>query len=229
MESGSTKARFGTETGLANGCDGGKPTDAEGRSRRDRTPATDAEIRAFWVQEPPTLSSRIQIVDYDPTWPEQFQREASRVRAMLGDRVVMLEHTGSTSVPGLGAKNIIDMLLILRDSSDETTYVPDLESAGYVLVIREADWNEHRVFKGPDTNINLHVLSEGCPEIARVLGFRNWLRTHPDDRDRYEQTKRELSRRDWRYVQNYADAKTEIVEDIIARASAESEAAGRDR
>jgi GrpB-like predicted nucleotidyltransferase (UPF0157 family) len=93
-----------------------------------------------------------------------------------------------------------------------------MEAAGYRLVIREPDWFEHRVFKGPDTNINLHVFSPGCPEIARMVGFRDWLRTHPDDRDLYARTKRELATRTWKYVQNYADAKTQVVEEIVARA-----------
>jgi GrpB-like predicted nucleotidyltransferase (UPF0157 family) len=110
------------------------------------------------------------------------------------------------------------MLLVVADSADERAYVPALEAAGYTLCIREPDWYQHRVFKGPDTNINLHVLSAGCPEIERILVFRDWLRANRSDRELYERTKRELARRDWRYVQNYADAKTAVIEEIIARA-----------
>ena len=77
------------------------------------------------------------------------------------------------------------------------------------------------VFKGPDTNINLHTFSEGCPEIDKMLGFRDWLRTHDEDRDLYERTKQDLAAREWRYIQHYADAKTEVVEGIVARANAE--------
>ncbi len=91
--------------------------------------------------------------------------------------------------------------------------------------IREPDWHEHRMLKGPNANINLHVFSAGCPEIDRMLLFRDWLRGHPADRERYEALKRELAARDWPYVQDYADAKTEVVEDIIARASAARSAA----
>ena len=116
--------------------------------------------------------------------------------AILGDRVVRIDHTGSTSVPGLAAKPIIDITMVVPDSSDEPAYVPDLEAAGYKLVIREPEWFEHRVFKGPDTNINLHVFSPGCQEIDRMVGFRDWLRTHDDDRDLYERTKRELASAD---------------------------------
>jgi GrpB-like predicted nucleotidyltransferase (UPF0157 family) len=112
------------------------------------------------------------------------------------------------------------MTMLVPDVTDEPAYVPDLEAAGYRLVIREhePEWYDHRVFKGPDTNVNLHVFSAGCPELERMVGFRDWLRTHDEDRDLYEATKRDLVGRDWKYVQNYADAKTEVVEAIAARA-----------
>ena len=186
---------------------------------------SEEELRAAWVGEPPKLTGKIQVVDYDPAWPELFRREAARIRAALGERVVLLEHVGSTSVPGLAAKPIIDILLIVPDSSDEPAWLPDLEAAGYVLVIREPDWYQHRCLKGPDTNVNLHVFSPGCPEIERNLTFRDRLRGHPGDRARYQRVKRELAERDWTYVQEYADAKTEVVEEIIARARA-AEAGG---
>jgi GrpB-like predicted nucleotidyltransferase (UPF0157 family) len=181
-------------------------------------PMTEEDLRAAWVVEPPKLVGKIQVAGYDPDWPRLFQREADRIRAVLGERVVQLEHVGSTSVPGLAAKPIIDIMLIVPDSADEPAYIPDLEAAGYVLVIREPDWYQHRCFKGPDTNINLHVYSPGCPEIERYLLFRDRLRGHPGDREHYQRVKRELAERDWTYVQQYADAKTEVVEAIIARA-----------
>ena len=193
----------------------------EERSPGDRVPMTEDQIRAAWIVEPPRLAGHVQLVDYDQAWPQLFAREESRIRAALGTAVVSLEHTGSTSVPGLAAKPIVDMLLIVADSADESAYVPALVAVGYVLVIREPDWHEHRVFKGPDTNVNLHVFSAGSSEIERVLVFRDWLRTHDDDRDLYERTKRELASRDWTYIQNYADAKTEVVEEILARALAD--------
>jgi GrpB-like predicted nucleotidyltransferase (UPF0157 family) len=87
-----------------------------------------------------------------------------------------------------------------------------------VLRIREPDWYEHRVFKGPDTDVNLHVFSPGCPEIDRMLLFRDHLRSNESDRRLYERTKRELAQKEWKYTQNYADAKTAVVEEIIARA-----------
>jgi GrpB-like predicted nucleotidyltransferase (UPF0157 family) len=147
-----------------------------------------------------------------------FVREAERIRAVLGERVVRLEHVGSTSVPGLAAKPIIDIVLVVADSGDEPAYLPDLEPAGYLLVIREPDWWQHRVLKGPDTNVNLHVYSPDCPEIERYLIFRDRLRSDPVDREHYQRVKRELAQRDWTYVQQYADAKTEVVEEIVLRA-----------
>src|SRR5918992_5697953 len=119
-------------------------------------PMTEEDLRAAWVVEPPKLAGKIQVVDYDPAWPRLFQREADRIRAALGERVVQLEHVGSTSVPGLAAKPIIDIMLIVPDSSDEPAYVPDLEAAGYTLRVREPEAQEHRMFKGPDRNANLH-------------------------------------------------------------------------
>jgi len=161
---------------------------------------------------------KVEIVDYDPTWPATFEREAARVRRTLGERVRLLEHGGSTSVPGLPAKPIIDMVLALPDSSDEASYVPDMEAAGYVLRIREPDWYEHRVFKGPDANINLHVFTVGAAEIQKMLTFRDWLRTHPEELDLYRRTKLELASREWEFVQHYADAKPQVIEGILARA-----------
>ena len=179
---------------------------------------TDEELRAHTVGDLEPLTSPIVLRDYDPSWPSLFEREASRIRSILGARVQLLEHAGSTSVPGLPAKPIIDMILAVSDSADESTYVPALEAAGYILRIREPRWFEHRVFKGPDTNVNLHVFTVGCAEVDQMLLFRDWLRESVEDRDLYASTKRELAARDWKYVQNYADAKTGVVHEILARA-----------
>jgi GrpB-like predicted nucleotidyltransferase (UPF0157 family) len=183
-----------------------------------RLPSTEEQILAVRVGGVTPLAGLIQIVDYDPEWPRLFEREAERIRTPLGERVLLIEHAGSTSVPGLAAKPRIDIVLVVANSADESSYVPALEAFGYVLRIREPDWYEHRVFKGPDTDVNLHVFSAGCPEIARMLLFRDWLRSNAADRQLYERTKRELARKDWKYTQNYADAKTSVVEEILARA-----------
>jgi GrpB-like predicted nucleotidyltransferase (UPF0157 family) len=184
----------------------------------NRPPLTEEQIRTHTIGELKPLSGRIPIVDYDPRWPELFGREAKRIRAVLGRRALRIEHTGSTSVPGLVAKPIIDVLLVVTDSGDEDTYAPALEATGYLLRIRETNWYEHRMFNGPDTEINLHVFSCGCPEIDRMLMFRDWLRSNAVDRDLYARNKLALARKEWMYVQNYADAKTLVIEEIIARA-----------
>jgi GrpB-like predicted nucleotidyltransferase (UPF0157 family) len=181
---------------------------------------TEAEIRAATVGELKPLAGPIVLNDYDPEWASLFEREAERIRSILGSRVKLLEHAGSTSVRGLAAKPIIDMVLAVPDSSNEPSYVPDMELNGYVLRVREPDWFQHRLFRGPGTNINLHVFTDGCPEIDQMLMFRDWLRAHPEDRDAYAEKKRELAQREWKFVQNYADAKTEIVLQIVARARA---------
>ena len=179
---------------------------------------SEEELQTMWIDGAPRHDAPITLAEYDPQWPALYAREEARIRSVLGDRVVEIHHTGSTSVPGLAAKPVIDITLVVPDSSDEPAYVPDMEAAGYRLTIREPEWFEHRLFKGPDTNVNLHVFSPGCQEIERMVGFRDWLRTHPEDLDLYLRTKRELSTRTWAYVQNYADAKTEVVEAIAARA-----------
>lgn len=185
-----------------------------------RQPKTKEQIEATVVGAIEPLTEPIRFIEYDPEWPDLYAREEHRIRSVLGDRVLRIEHTGSTSVAGLAAKPVIDITMIVADVSDEPAYVRALEAAGYVLRIRESEpeWYDHRVFKGPDTNVNLHVFSDGCVELERMVGFRDWLRTHDDDRALYERTKRELLARDWQYVQNYADAKTEVVEAIMARA-----------
>jgi GrpB-like predicted nucleotidyltransferase (UPF0157 family) len=178
------------------------------------------ELRRVTIGEPQRVDGPIHLADYDPAWPKQFEREAHRIRQVLGERALLIEHVGSTSVPGLAAKPRIDIVLAVPDSADEAAYVPPMEAAGYVLRIREPDWHEHRLFKGPDVDINLHVFTIGCTEIKRMLSFRDWLREHPEDRDLYLAEKRDLAGRNWEFVQQYADAKGALVETILARAGA---------
>jgi GrpB-like predicted nucleotidyltransferase (UPF0157 family)/uncharacterized protein YhfF len=176
------------------------------------------QLLATMVGDARPSTGPVRLLEYDHEWPRAFAREADRVRRALGDAALQIEHVGSTSVPGLAAKPIVDILLVVADSSDEPAYGPALERQGYVLRIREPDWHEHRLFKGPDININLHVFSTGCPEIERMLLFRDWIRGSGPDRELYERAKRDLARTDWEYVQDYADAKTGVVEEILARA-----------
>ena len=181
---------------------------------------TEEEMAAYTVGELQPLTEPIVIADYDPRWRLLFQREEERIRRALGPRVVQLEHVGSTSVPGLAAKPRVDILLVVPDSADEASYVPALVAQGYLLRIREPNWYEHRVLKGPVTDINLHVFTVGCSEVDRMIRFRDHLRRNEHDRKQYEAAKLELANHDWEFIQNYADAKTEVIEQIIARASA---------
>lgn len=187
------------------------------------TPRSDEELKKLTVGELKPHNASITILEYDPSWPDLFEREANQIRSVLGSKALQIEHVGSTSVPGLCAKPIIDMLLVVKDSADELSYVTALESAGYILRIREPEWFEHRLFKGPDTDINLHVFSSGKSEIDRMLRFRDWLRSNESDREKYAQVKRSLAKSKWRHVQHYADAKTLIVQEIMERANANDE------
>ncbi|MPZ82259.1 MAG: hypothetical protein GEV28_18415 [Actinophytocola sp.] len=185
----------------------------------------DEQLRAVTIGELAPYATKVVIEDYDPRWPAWFAEDRARILDALGERALSVEHTGSTSVPGLPAKPIIDVMLLVDDTADEPSYVPALVAAGYRLRIREPEWLEHRCLRrrvedGDPHGVNLHVWSprHAAEEIDRVLSFRDWLRTHDDDRDRYAATKRELAAQAWRYVQNYADAKTSFIEEIIAKA-----------
>ena len=191
-------------------------------SYKKRIPATEADIEASTIGGARPHGGPVHLAEYDAAWPELFAREATRIRQALGDVAISVEHVGSTSVPGLAAKPIIDVLLQVTDSSHEPTYVIPLESLGYELRIREPDWWEHRMLKGPDTDVNLHVFTVGCPEVDRMLRFRDHLRAYPADRELYDTKKRELASRHWAYIQNYADAKTVVIESILAKAESQS-------
>ena len=169
---------------------------------------------------PVRIDGQVRLAEPDPAWPEWYAREQDRIRNALGERAVQIEHVGSTSVPELAAKPVIDIVLVVADSADEATYVPDLESAGYRLRHREPSWYEHRFFGGHPA-VQIHVFSIGSAEVERMLLFRERLRSHPEDRELYQRTKRELAAARWSYVQDYADAKSAVVEQIIAKAQAD--------
>jgi GrpB-like predicted nucleotidyltransferase (UPF0157 family) len=161
-------------------------------------------------------AKEILLVAYDPTWPAQFARHASVITGALGDLALQIEHIGSTSVPGLVAKAKVDILLVVPNSADEAAYVPHLEAAGYEFRIREPHWHEHRLMSPPERNANIHVVSQGCTEIERWLTFRDRIRGSEADRELYARTKRELACQRWRDTDAYADAKSEVIERIIA-------------
>jgi GrpB-like predicted nucleotidyltransferase (UPF0157 family) len=105
---------------------------------------------------------------------------------------------------------------VVLDSADESAYLPQLEVAGYVLRVREPDWHEHRMFRTPEKDVHVHIYSADCPEIERNLIFRDRLRRNSADKRRYEQEKRELAAKEWADMNAYAEAKTEVIESIIA-------------
>ncbi|EAP99552.1 hypothetical protein JNB_05250 [Janibacter sp. HTCC2649] len=190
----------------------------------DPEPSERVPLDPFVGDRPPPFSVPVVLHEPDPLWQSLFASHAAAIRSALGDNACAVDHVGSTSVPDLPAKPIIDILLQVGDPTDEAAYVPALTGLGYWLQIREPDWLEHRVLyqridRGSPHDINLHVLSPdlGAQEIARMLGLRDWLRTHREDRERYAAVKRELASRRWRYVQDYANAKSEVVEEILAK------------
>lgn len=164
----------------------------------------------------------IVVVDYDGGWPARYEALAVRVRGALGSRARQVEHIGSTAVPGLAAKPIIDMLLVVDDLEDEDAFIPDLVAAGFVLRVREQG---HRMFRTPARDVHLHVLGPGRAEAVDYLDLRDWLRVSRTDRDLYAAEKRRLARRGWSDMNYYAEAKTAVVQAILARARAASPAA----
>jgi GrpB-like predicted nucleotidyltransferase (UPF0157 family)/predicted enzyme related to lactoylglutathione lyase len=180
---------------------------------------TEAELMVGRVGAREVVNAPVLLVEADPTWPVTAARLLADVRGALGDRALLVEHAGSTSVPGLAAKPVIDLVLAVADPADEESYVDALTARGYTLRVREPDWHEHRMLRLDEPRVNLHVFALGSVEIDRMLVFRDHLRADPDDRALYERTKRGLARRSWEVVQHYADAKGPVVEDIVARAT----------
>src|SRR5919204_1918826 len=135
---------------------------------------------------------KVVIADPDPGWTERFKRERARIREALGDVARRIEHIGSTAVPGLAAKPIVDVLVTLEDVEDEPAFVPQLERAGYVLRVREPG---HRMFRTPERDVHVHLWPWG-EEVERYLRFRDRLRASAEDRAAYERLKRELAERD---------------------------------
>jgi GrpB-like predicted nucleotidyltransferase (UPF0157 family) len=183
-----------------------------------RTPKqySDSKLASVTVGKRDEHNATIYLAEYNAHWATRYCEVEAIVKRVLGKRVMLIEHVGSTSIPGLSAKPIIDIVLEVPDSDREVDYVAALEDNGFRLRIREPDWHKHRLLKFDD--VNLHVFSENCPETIRMLCFRDWLRSNPDEMERYLARKKELASRVWKYVQNYADAKSEVVEAILSRA-----------
>lgn len=175
---------------------------------------SDEQMVAARVDPAAWRPSPVEVVAPDPAWGRWFDVVRDRVVAALGDRVLGIEHVGSTAVPGLWAKPMIDVDLTVADSADEDAWVPDLEAAGFVLRLREPDWEEHRLLRAEEPPVNLHVFSPHAREPRRHTMFRDWLLAHPEDRDRYAEVKREVASRGFVNGMLYSNAKAWFVYDL---------------
>ncbi len=163
----------------------------------------------------------IEIAEPDPAWSEWYDELAGRVRGALGWRALVVEHVGSTSVPGLPAKPIIDIDLVVADPAAEATYVPALEAVGFELRVREPWWFEHRVLRAVEPRCHLHVFGYVSPEVVKHRLFRDWLRGNPDDRALYAATKREAAaaaHAAGEHSMHYNARKEQVVREIYRRA-----------
>jgi GrpB-like predicted nucleotidyltransferase (UPF0157 family) len=152
-----------------------------------------------WVVVP--KPGKIELAEYNPAWPAHAQDITARLEAALGVLAVRIEHVGSTSVPGLRAKPVIDLDVTVADPANEAQWLPQLEAVGYVLTVREPWWHEHRMLRGghrPDDGVaptdggpvaNIHIFGVDSAEPIRNIVFRNWLRADPTDRALYAAAK----------------------------------------
>lgn len=163
---------------------------------------------------------RVSLSPYDPSWADAYVRLAASITTTLGERALFLAHVGSTSIPGLSAKPVIDIALEVADPADEGRYLPALEAAGFQFVLREPDWFDHRLLQHMNPDANLHVFPHQCAETRRMLAFRDHLRADAADRAIYAAAKLALSEQDWRDMDAYAQAKSDVVAEILARAIA---------
>lgn len=214
--------------------DGASAQEAAGGMSADPMSAAVADIITFNDVKDPDLWTRpttpptvIEIVDHDPAWADDFAEAAHRIRLALSPSgaFVGIDHVGSTSVPGLPAKPIIDIALVVADPTAEGDYVPALAEAGFGLTLREPAWYEHRVFKRLDPepvqpDCNLHVFGPRCAEVARMRLFRDWLREHEGERETYQSVKRtsaEESNAVGETVMGYNARKQAVVREIYHR------------
>jgi GrpB-like predicted nucleotidyltransferase (UPF0157 family) len=165
------------------------PTAAEIITFDDSPPPPGADP---WVHGAPSASG-IKITEPDSDWPQHYAELAGRILEALGWRVLQLEHVGSTSVPGLSAKPIIDIDLTVADPTREQDYISALEKAGFTLVVREPWWYGHRCLQANEPRCNLHVFGFDSPEPLRHRIFRDWLRGNTGDRDLYADIKRQAA------------------------------------
>ncbi|WP_197508364.1 GrpB family protein [Mycobacterium sp. E802] len=157
----------------------------------------------------------IKVVPPDPAWPVRFAAEREAILTALGAKAVRVDHIGSTSVPGLAAKPIIDIQLSVVDVDREQEYLPDLIAAGYQLRVREPG---HRMVRTPDLGVHVHVCTAGSDWERHQLLFRDWLRYDQSDRAAYNQLKNQLAQQDWPDMNTYAEAKGPLIGAIMRHA-----------
>jgi GrpB-like predicted nucleotidyltransferase (UPF0157 family) len=165
----------------------------------------------------------LRVVAYNPAWPQMFSRERERIVAAVGPLACRVDHIGSTAVPGLAAKPIIDIDLSVSDAEDEEAYLPSLIAAGYHLRVREPG---HRMVRTRGLSAHVHICTAGSDWERRHLLFRDWLRHSDRDRELYGQLKMRLARKDWPDMNCYAAAKGPLIAEITERAEAWARATG---
>jgi GrpB-like predicted nucleotidyltransferase (UPF0157 family) len=168
-----------------------------------------------WVMGKPQ-SEEIRIEAYSPEWAELFETAKDLIAKALLGVALKIEHVGSTAVPGLSAKPVIDVDLIVKNPDLEADYVPILSTLGYVLTVRELSWYRHRMLRHDAPRVNLHVWGPNCPEHVRHILFRDWLCNHAEDRGRYANIKLK-AKTDVDNVQDYNRNKQAVIRDIYLR------------
>jgi GrpB-like predicted nucleotidyltransferase (UPF0157 family) len=168
------------------------------------------------------LDHQIVVVEYDPGWPQAYERERAAICQALGDLIVDIQHIGSTAIPGLRAKPVIDVLVAVSEFADIAEYARRLEPLGYQHMTHANEVVRIFFRKGLPRTHHLHIVEDGSWEHRRLLLFRNYLLTHPDTADAYESLKRDLAERFAGNRPQYTESKTGFVEEIILLADAEN-------
>lgn len=169
-----------------------------------------------------TFKPALEVVPHDPAWAGHFRELRDKIASTLGASALLINHIGSSSVPGLPAKPVIDIDLVVADLEDEASYVPALEGVGFHFLLREPEWFGHRFFCDyAPVSCNLHVFGALCPEVERHRIFRDRLLTCDEDRELYARTKKEamaeiLMRGET--LAEYNKRKEEVIRQILKRA-----------
>ena len=168
------------------------------------------------------MCSPVRIVDYDPQWPILYEEEKDRILGVIGHIVVAIEHIGSTAVPGLGAKPIIDIMIAVRYLDDAEECIEPLKSIGYEYVPEfEDSLPERRFFwKGPPEarKYHIHMVELTSDFWKRHLLFRDYLRTHPKVSQKYHHLKKELAAKHGSDRDAYTAAKKSFIKSVEAKA-----------